>query len=387
MKSFSQFSRVVLALLISIVFTPLVVSQTYSVLHSFAGVDGATPSSSLTLDADGNLYGTTRAGGASGAGTVFKLDSAGNESVLYNFTGKKDGDSPQYGVVLDSAGNLYGTTVVGGASKLGVFFKLDRNNHETVLHSFGTGLDGRYPTGDLFADSAGNFYGTTDTGGDHNWGTVFRLDQNGTETVLYSFKGSPDASNPRTTLIRDSAGNFYGLTVQGGPSPGWGTIFKLDPSGTETVLYNFAAGKDGRYPFGGLVRDSLGNFYGTTSGGGNVRDEGTIFKLNKAGKKSVLYRFNSKTASYGPLAGLVRDSAGNLYGTTAGAAWIGRTLYHGTVFKLDAHRVPTLLHLFTGGNDGGLPTAALIQDSAGNLYGTATVGGTHNLGVVFKITP
>jgi len=372
---------VVLLLLVWSAANQLVQGQTYTVLHSFSGADGASPYAGLTLDSAGNLYGTTLQGGAFGAGTVFKLDSAGNESVLHSFTGGADGGSPRAGVILDSASNLYGTTANGGASNLGTVFKLDQSNQETVLHNFGVGHDGRSPWGGLLLDSVGNLYGTTVGGGAYNWGTIFRVNPNGSETVIRSFTGVADGADPRAELIRDSAGNFYGTTLEGGIAPGWGTIFKLDPSGTKTVLYSFAGG-NGRYPWGGLVRDSKGNLYGTTSGGGNRLDYGTVFKLNKFGKKAVLHRFTGGADGYWPVAGLVRDPAGNLYGTTLS----GGTSRGGTVFKLDPARTETVLHTFTGRNDGGRPNAGLIQDSAGNLYGTASEGGTNNLGVVFKIT-
>jgi uncharacterized repeat protein (TIGR03803 family) len=283
-----------------------------TVLYSFTGgKDGAYPKLA-GRDPAGNLYGATPFGGASDYGVVFKLDTTGTETVLYSFTGGKDGASPYAGVIRDSTGDLYGTTAFGGSSGAGVVFELDTTGTETVLYSF-TGLgDGGTPIGGLDRDSAGNLYSTTVSGGASGDGVVFKLDTTGAETVLHSFTGA-DGANPDAGVIRDAAGNLYGTTVSGGAS-GYGTVFKLDTGGTETVLYSFKGGADGSGPEAGLIRDPAGNLYGTTYGGGTCC--GVIFKVDTAGTETVLYSFSGGADGAYPAAGLIKDAAGNLYGTT-----------------------------------------------------------------------
>jgi len=248
-----------------------------TVLHSFAGAptDGAFPVSGLIRDKAGNFYGTTRFGGASDFGTVFKLDSTGKETVLYSFTGGDDGGDLQAGVVRDSAGNLYGTTIEGGTFGVGVVFKLDPTGKETVQYHFTGGADGALPYARLVRDKAGNLYGATAYGG-LGCGVVFRLDSTGNETVLYSFTCGADGAQPRAGLLRDKAGNLYGTTESGGNS-NFGVVFKLDITGEETVLHTFT-GPDGLQVDAGLVRDPKGNLYGTTVGGG-ASGNGVVFKL------------------------------------------------------------------------------------------------------------
>jgi uncharacterized repeat protein (TIGR03803 family) len=266
------------------------------VLHSFANSpgDGAIPTAALIMDKAGNLYGTTGHGGASGncfggCGTVFKLDTSGNETVLHSFTAG-DGAFPLAGLIMDKGGNLYGTTESGGASGDGTVFKLDSSGKLTVLYSFTGTPDGATPQASLIMDKAGNLYGTTANGGagtcsngvvNLGCGTVFKLDTSGNETVLHSFMSSPgDGANPVACLIMDKKGNLYGTTNVGGAS-GVGTVFKLDPSGNETVLHSFTGG-DGANPQAGLIMDKAGNLYGTTVFGGVPNCAatcGTVFKL------------------------------------------------------------------------------------------------------------
>ena len=242
-------------------------------MHSFTGgADGSDPYAGLIRDSAGNLYGTTLLGGASGAGVVFKVDTTGTETVLHSFSGGTDGGAPQAGLIRGSAGDLYGTTVQDGASGAGVVFKLDAIG-ETVLYSFTGGADGSNPFGSLVRDSAGNLYGTTESGGASGAGVVFKLDTTGTETVLYSFTGDADGGYPYAGLIRDSAGNLYGTTSSGGAS-GQGVVFELDTTGTETVLYSFTTGADGAFPYAGLIRNSAGNLYGTATYG-----YGVVFRI------------------------------------------------------------------------------------------------------------
>jgi len=241
---------------------------------------GADPLAGLVRDAAGNLYGTTASGGASGLGTVFKVSAGGAETVLHSFTGGSDGEYPYASVIRDAAGNLYGTTYAGGASGLGTVFKIDTQAHETVLYSFRGGADGEYPSAGLVRDAAGNLYGTTNSGGSSGGGIVFKISSAGKETVLHSFKGGKDGEYPYASVIRDAAGNLYGTTYGGGAS-GWGTVFEIDPTGKETVLYTFTGAADGASPEGGLVQDTAGHLYGTTKYGGAF-GAGTVFELSPA---------------------------------------------------------------------------------------------------------
>ena len=359
-------------------------AQTYTTLHSFNGSAGAYPVAGLIVDAAGNLYGTTQQGGSYGLGTVFKVDTSGAETVLHSFKGgKSDGAFPSAGLAFDTKGRLYGTTTLGGRSNQGTVFRVTANT--TVVYSFtGTDGDGAYPAAGLVADRVGNVYGTTQQGGTHGYGTVFKLDKAGKETVLHSFGGVPDGEYPCAGLILDAKGNLYGTTQLGGPaSQNDGTVFKVNTKGKETVLYSFTdANGDGAYPIGGVVRDPAGNLYGTASDGG-ANGIGMVFKLETTGKESVLYSFgtNAGDGAY-PFAGLVRDAKGNLYGT----AELGGANGPGAVFEVTPTGTETVVHSF-GGSDGSNPLAGLVRDAKGNLYGTATQGGAHNDGVVFKLTP
>ena len=360
-------------------------AQSLTVLYAFkGGSDGSKPAAGLVRDAAGNLYGTTPYGGASGFGTVFKVDSAGNETVLYSFTGQPDGDMPFAALVRDAAGNLYGTTFGGGNFHHGTVFKIDTAGNETVLHSFRAQPDGESPVG-LIRDTAGNLYGTTVLGGDFNSGIVFKLDAAGNYSVLYNFTGGADGWYPEGRLLQDAAGNLYGTTVGGGDFAG-GTVFRLDAAGNETVLYSFTFGREGGSPGEGLIRDAVGNLYSTTYNGGGI-GIGVVFKLklntNRThGVVSVIHTFRGLDGAF-PKGGLIWDGQGNIYGTTEGG---GDFRCCGTIFKLDGAGTETVLYSFSGGNDGSGPSGGLIRDAAGNLYGT-TSGVFSGYGTVFKLAP
>jgi uncharacterized repeat protein (TIGR03803 family) len=234
------------------------------VLHNFPGPDDGNPSARVIQDSAGNFYGTTYYGGTAKAGVVYRLDTTGHYTVLYNFMGGADGYYPYAGVIQDSAGNLYGTTISGGTAGWGTVYKLDPTGHETVLHSFTGGADGNYPAAGVIRDSAGNLYGTTEYGGTEGFGVVYKLDSTGHETVLHSFPGGADGAVPSGGVIRDSAGNLYGTTQQGGSAWGYGVVYKLDSSGQETVLHSFSGTDGGGVPIAGLILGPGGNLFGTT---------------------------------------------------------------------------------------------------------------------------
>jgi uncharacterized repeat protein (TIGR03803 family) len=373
---------------------PSAQGQTFSVLHSFASeTDGDRPDS-LIRDAAGNFYGTTYYGGVWGSkGVVFKLDTTGKETVLYRFKGP-DGDGPD-GVVRDAAGNLYGATSFGGSGcgqqGCGTVFKLDANGNETVLHRFGGKGDGTFPTAGVIRDAAGTLYGTTYTGGvlslcGAGCGTIFKVDERGKETVLHRFTGGADGLGPYGGLIRDGAGNLYGTTQTG-------TVFKLDATGKFTVLHTLNE-TEGCYSSASLFRDAAGNLYGTASGCGEFGG-GTVFKVDPSGKTTVLYNFTGGTDGGGPYGPVVRDKTGNVYGTTGFGgdltslcALVNNTPGCGVVFKIDTAGQYSVLHTFDG-TDGQWAYYGVIQDAAGNLYGTTAEGGSSTCfcGTVFKITP
>jgi uncharacterized repeat protein (TIGR03803 family) len=316
-------------------------------------------------------------------------------SVIYSFT-PEDGHSLT-SLVLDKAGNLYGTTYQGGVG-YGEVFKVDPSGHESILHSFGDNPDGAQPDASLTRDAAGNLYGTT-CGGGLDYGTVFKLDASNNETILYSFTyPSPNYGTcPTGGLVRDSAGNLYGTTLYSGPASDQGVVFRLDADNNLTVLYGFTAGTDGAEPSGNLVRDSAGNLYGTARNGGDLScfymssGCGVVFELVPTGstyKYEGLHSFaGDPTDGKAPWAGLV-DSAGNLYGTTvAGGSSLNCVDSGGcgVVFELTAAGKERILHTFTDGKDGAWPYAQLVRDPAGNLYGTAWNAGAGGFGVLFEI--
>jgi uncharacterized repeat protein (TIGR03803 family) len=388
----------------------------YNVLHAFYGSDGYQPYAGLIFDAAGNLYGTTLEGGTGcqiGCGTVFKLspnaDGRWTESVLHRFNGN-DGSIPVAGLIFDATGNLYGTTYAGGAISQGTVFKLTANADgswtESVLHSF-NGSDGAYPYAGLIFDAAGSLYGTAYEGGSgtgcstNGCGTIFKLTPNAdgrwTESVLHSFNNT-DGATPEAGLIFDAAGNLYGTTIYGGfitcgGGNGCGVVFKLtrgaDGSWTESVLHSFGRGSDGADPVAGLIFDTAGNLYGTTEGAG-AHGYGAVFKLtpsaNGSWTESVLHSFEGNGGEQ-PWAGLIFDAAGNLYGTTYG----GGASFAGTVFKLtpnaDGRWTESVLHSFEGKPATTPGLGSLVFGSAGALYGTTEECSSGCEGVVYQITP
>jgi uncharacterized repeat protein (TIGR03803 family) len=325
----------------------LTLGGTETIIHTFSGGATASPwGSNLILDAQGNLYGTSLSTGPCGpsCGSVFEITSLQAFKVRYRFESPASGEWPFGTLVEDGEGNLYGVTNFGGASGMGTVLKVTPTGVETILHSFAGGKDGAYPNG-LTIDAHGSLYGTTGVGGtgscNGGCGTVFKITPSGSKSILYSFKAAPDGNDPSTGLILDTDGNLYGTTISGG-AYGDGAVFKLTPSRIETVLYSFAGGTDGDQPLAPLVMDTEGNLYSTTSSGGascsvNYLGCGTVYKLAPDGTETVLHRFSGGADGWNPQAGLVLDSQGNLYGTatSGGDFGVACPAYGcGTVFKL-----------------------------------------------------
>jgi len=332
----------------------------------------------------------------------------GQVNVLYSFkgTGSADGANPYAGLVMDPAGNLYGTTVFGGSTacrSCGIVFELSPASSggwtESILHTF-VGADGSEPWGMLIRNATGTLYGTAQYGGVYGGGTVYKIDANGSFTVLYNFTGGADGGRPASALQLDNVGNLYGTTVAGGTS-GNGTVFEVDTSGNETVLYSFAGSPDGSSPYAGqLIWDSEGNLYGTTGNGGNdcgypvTPGCGTVYKLTPTGNGSwtetVLYRFTGGADGGNVGSGLVRDASGNLYSTTYWGGIAGCDLDYGcgVVFEVNASGNESVRYTFRGGLDGSNPDRGVLLDSTGNLYGSAYHGGgTANAGTIYEISP
>ncbi len=361
-------------------------AQTFTVLHVFKGSpDGQFPAASLVRDAAGNLYGTTENGGRDDDGTVFKVNPAGHERVLFSFH-RTDGLLPSSNLILDEAGNLYGTTLGGPGA--GAVFRVSKTGEEHILHVFqaGENSDAALPVGGVIMDDAGNLYGATVLGG-LGFGALYKIDPTGQFSVLYKFQGQADGANPEGPLVRDADGNLYG-SAPGRASDFLipGTVFKLAPDGTFSVLHRFTGGLDGKGPQGGLLRDKAGNLFGSALSGGDAR-AGTLFEITRSGKFRRLYSFTGKKDGANPNGELVQDPQGNLYGTAERGPG---ELSLGTVFKLDQAHKLRVLYTFKGLRDGAVPVAGLIRDRSGNLYGTAAENLPNRLvqgGSVFKITP
>jgi uncharacterized repeat protein (TIGR03803 family) len=385
----------VAAVLLAAIFTAHSVqaqTYTYSVLYAFHGKDGRSPTTRLFLGETGSLYGTTESGGLYDYGTVFRLTPEGKFG-RYNFQGGAEGGFPRAGVTGDRAGNLFGTTVEGPLDSWGLVFKLDARGNKTILHAF-VGAEGGDPMGTLTLDEEGNLYGTNFGGGSScnmgaGCGTVFKVRES-VLTVLHTFEG-PDGEFPQGRLVRDAAGNLYGTTVQGG-AYGWGTIFRIDATGKFQLLYSFTGDWDRGYPAGDLAQDAAGNLFGTTTNEADYQLHGSVFKLEPSGTLVVLHNFTGGSDGYWPNGSVIRDTAGNLYGTTVSGGDVAACPGCGVVFKIDAGGAFSVIHSFEGGENGLVPWGGLTIDAAGNLYGTTEYGGRYcgqgcpGNGVVFKLT-
>jgi len=379
-------------------------AQTFKVFHSFSFTDGSYPNGDLLRDSAGNFYGTTQFGGSSNRGIVYELDPKGNETVLYTFTGQADGGIPIGRVIRDSGGNLYGITSLGGdpTCSCGTVYKLTTSGTLKVLHSFKGGKDGAQNegqpelglvlvNGDLYGSAS--FGGVAGCDGNLGCGVLFKVTPSGKETVLYRFTGKADGAFPQD-LISDAAGNIYGATGGSYKQGNAGTLFKLDSAGKLATLYTFPGGAEGNSPRWRLLRNTNGVLYGVTQFGGNTSNCaiasagcGVMFSVN--GKKEAVLHIFGKPANSGeePSGGLL-DAAGNFYGATLYGGTVNSNCKFGcgVAYRVSASGKYSVLHRFTGGTDGGLPTGSLAEDASGNIYGTTVSGGNGN-GVIYEITP
>jgi uncharacterized repeat protein (TIGR03803 family) len=391
--------------------------------HFPGGSGGSFPMGNLLRDAAGNLYGTASSGGGVGCGgvgcgMVYQLAPNGTQTIIHAFAGDaSDGRYPYWGLVADSAGNLYGTTQLGGAGNCafgcGVVYKIAPDGSETIVHSFSRdGTDGVIPTGGLTIDKYGNLYGTASGPTQEDGGVVFKIAPNGTETVLHVFGGTGDGITPSGQLAVDGAGNVYGTTQYGGVicaagTYTCGTVFKITKTGTESVLYAFKGAyfiglSDGDGPMGGLVRDAAGNLYGTTwLGGGQkstCRDNqgedgcGTVFKIDPSGTETVLHAFADGTDGAYPLGPVLLTKAGNLLGMTANGGLTSNSggssdFGWGVIYQIAPDGTETVL-TDLGKKVGGVPHGGLISDPKGTLYGVTYDGKqAAKFGTVFRFKP
>lgn len=388
-------------------------AQTYRVIHDFTGgADGAYPRATLTLDRAGNFYGTAGGGGAGGNGTVFKLTHSGSGWVLvpvYRFQGGYDGSVPWSPVTMSPDGTLFGTTLSGGYFQgeycaqggCGLVYNLKPGPRaatsalapwtQSVLRAFtGPPYDGDGPVyGTLILDQAGNLYGTTQFGGPQIGGVVFELTPSPggwSENILYTFPYGFKGGEPYAGVVMDSAGNLYGTSSRGGLSD-VGTVYELSPTSngwTETVLHGFGSGNDGRVPYGGLIFDQAGNLYGATALGGTLSG-GVVYELSPSSNGWTYKVLYNLPPAEGPFEDLSIDASGSLYGTSNSSG----TGEAGMVFKLsqsNGNWILADLHDFTF-STAYFPYGGVTIDADGNLYGTAPYGGAYGYGVIWEITP
>ncbi len=388
----------------SLLITAAWAASATKLVYSFGGnADGEYTDTELVRDSAGNLYGTSVQGGIFGGGTVFQVTPAGVHTVLYDFTGGADGGEPYKGVTLDAQGNLYGTAVTGGGGSCeggcGVVYKLSNSGgswNQTVIHTF-TGSDGSGPGSPVAIDKNGDVFGTTPTGGANGIGVVYQLREDAGAwkfRVIHTFTGGDDGGGGSASrLLIDAAGNLFGVCTVGGAN-GFGTVFEMSQHQGQwqlTTLYAFKDSPDGALPYGGLVADKGGNFYGTTYYAG-ASDLGTVYQLTKINgvwTERVLYSFQGGSDGGSPISTLVADAAGNLYGTTSegGAAACGC----GTIFKMSRDSsgkwTETVAYRFPGTPQPGFAYNGLVADPSGIFYGATVHGGSGNDGAIYKFRP
>jgi uncharacterized repeat protein (TIGR03803 family) len=358
---------------------------TYTVLrHMNSTPDGAFPQGSLVLGPDGNFYGMTLSGGTNNYGTIFRITPAGAFSVRRHLNYNTDGGYPnRTNLIVAADGNFYGMTYQGGTFGYGTIFKMTPGGTFTVLKNLDLTPDGGFPKGSLTQHTDGSFYGMMQSGGSIGYGTVFKITSGGTYTVLKNLDVTVTGGNAQGSLVRNSTdGNFYGMTSFGGRGgSGLGTIFKITPTGTLSVLVQFPETGKGISPAASVVQATDGNFYGMTSQGG-IADNGTVFKFCTS-TFSNIKSFDGATTGSNPQGGLVQAPDGNFYGATQ----LGGTYGYGTIFKISPGGSLSVLWNLDNTNDGAYPSGSLVRGTDGNLYGTASSGGTNGSGTIFKITP
>jgi uncharacterized repeat protein (TIGR03803 family) len=353
-----------------------------STIYSFnGGADGGFPAGGLYQGSDGYLYGTTFSGGDNGQGVVFKISVDGAYTSLYSFQGGDDGGTPLGAALVQGSDGFYYGTTLGGTNNAGAIFKIDSDGDFSVVYDFKGGADGGDPGG-LSRGGDGNFYGVTSEAGAGSHGTVYQLGANGAFTTLYSFSGGPDGAYPYARLTQGSNGYFYG-TTSGGGTGNDGTIFKISASGAFASLYSFTYGADGVYPSAGLVQGDNGYFYGTTDYGG-TGESGTMFEIDGGGTLTTLYTFAASTTGFSSKSGLIQGADGYFYGTSMRGG-LSAVFGHGYIFRLGASGSFTNLHNFST-TDGFAPEGGLIQGGDGYFYGTTSLGGARGFGTVFRIS-
>ena len=358
------------------VFFKISTAGAYTVLHAFApATEGSTPKTALVKGNDGNLYGTTSAGGINTYGTIYKITIAGVLTPLAQFHGGAIGNTPYESLIKGKDSAYYGTTSSGGAFGTGTIFKIC-GGATTVLHSFNKPTEGGAPKGSLIQATDGNFYGMTQEGGSKAYGTIFKITPAGTFTVLHNFDSPTEGNNVQGSLVQGTDGLLYGMTNSGGPN-GTGTIFKISTTGTFTVLHAFVFATEGGNPEGNLIQATDGNFYGIASNGGK------IFKMTSAGVVTVLRALLSSTDGSSPVGSLVQGTDGKLYGTAS----FGGSYGYGTIFNITTTGTFKTLKHINGTTDGKTPKGNLIQAADGNFYGMTSLGGTYGDGTLFRITP
>ena len=369
-------------------------SLTFTTLISFNGTNAANPAAGLLQGKDGNLYGTAPNGGAYSNGTIFAISPDGSFFTnFYNFSGGANGAGPVGALILGADGNFYGTTYAGGVSNCGTIFRISTNAAFTQLAQFST-TNGANPIVALVQGTNGSFCGTTKYGGPYpnttsggtGYGVIFQVTTNGalSTPVLFNSTNGANAS----ALVSGRNGDFYGTTEWGGSIAsfhlGFGTVFRLNPDGTFTNLYIFSGGNDGGFPIAGLAQGDDGNFYGTTQSGG-AHSLGSVFQITPGGQFTNLYPFTGSSDGGYPIGGLVQGSDGNFYGTT----YLGGSLGYGTVYEMTPGGNLTPLFSFTGAGGlypGAHSQSSLVQGSDGNFYGTTYGGGAYNDGTVFRLS-
>ncbi|HXB02541.1 MAG TPA: choice-of-anchor tandem repeat GloVer-containing protein [Opitutaceae bacterium] len=367
---------------------PLITLPNSNVLYSFpvSATDGNTPAVALIQGSDGNFYGMTSAGGASNLGTIFKITPAGVLTTLVSFSGTSGaslGSAPHGSLVQGSDGNFYGTTQTGGTTNLGTVFKMTPAGVFTTLVTFSSGANGQQPFAGLVQGTDGNFYGSTELGGGSSNGTIFKMTSAGSLTTLLSFDGVSNGREPKGNLIQGTDGNFYGSTVFGVTGNSNGTIFKITPAGVLTTLYSFS-GTDGALPQGNLLQGTDGNFYGITSGGGSSSD-GTVFKMTPTGSLTTLVTFTGPNGAF-PRSNLVQGTDGNIYGATnnGGSSYVSpSTPGIGTIFSMTTTGVLTTL--LSSSSTSGSDPFGLVQATDGNFYTVTQTGGTSNVGAFIQL--